>query len=545
MLSRRQWAILISLLLGTILVLSGCSSRTGGGQEAAGDQNTSPRSGGTLYLGRVEDTETLDPQRTTAVSSTQVDQMIYDTLVVQDYDMSIKPGLAKEWKISDDGKTYTFKLREGVKFHSGKPLTSSDVKFTLDRWRNLKGSPTSYLIKAISSVETPDDQTVVIKLSEPFGLLLNSLAQPYAAILNEDFVKQHEQDYGSNVSAVDGTGPFKVVEWVRNDRLVLERNPDYTWGPEIFENRGPAYVDRIVWRVVPESATRLSEIEMGELHWTADVPGADVARLRNNPNVRLVEYEDFNTVFLGMRMNKPPLDDIRVRKAIHYAINKQEIVDGAFYGLASVAKMPIPQGMIGYPPNADSLAYVYDPEKASQLLEEAGWKMGPNGIRLKDGKPLRVELWYSPRPFTDLLVPMLQAQLKQVGIDVELKQLEWAAYLEALRAGQHQLMLMTIRYDTPYGILHFYFHSGQRPAPNRFEYVNANVDRWLDEAKSATDANRQAELWARVQEQVMKDAFWVPLVHEKRVLVVNPKLRGLKPHPYMVLYKGLDLWISE
>lgn len=539
-------------LIAVTALLSACSG--GGSQDSkasapsgatAPAQQGQPIKGGTMTLARIEDTETFDPHRTTAVSSTQVDAMIYDTLLVQDYDMSIKPHLAEKWEISQDQKTYTFTLKQGVKFQSGKPFTAADVKFTVERWLNLKGSPTSYLIKPISKVEAKDDHTVIITLSEPFGLLLTNLTSAYASMLNSEFVTQHASDYGTRPEAVDGTGPYKLTQWSRNDTLVMERNDSYNWGPGIVSNKGAAYLDKIVWKVIPEGATRMAEMETGNYQFTADVPAVDVSRLKSSQSVKLVEYSDFNTVFIGMRTNKPPLNDPKVRQAIQMAVNKKEVVEGGFYGLAIEAKTPTSPGIPGYPNSPDAIAYKYDPAKAGQLLDEAGWKVGASGIREKDGKPLKIELWYSKGSNIDVVIPMIQGQLKKVGIQIDLKLLEWAAYLEALRAGKHELMYMSIRYTTADGVLYFYFHSGQRPAPNRFEYVNKVVDDLLDKARATSEPAAQSKAWEDVQAQVMKDAFWLPVVHEKRVTAVSPKLQGLRIHPANVLYKGLDLWLSK
>lgn len=546
---KRPW---FSLFLTGSLALSMLLTACGGGAEPAKSATGSdtsaagqPVKGGTLTIARIEDTETFDPHKTTAVSSTQVNSMVYDTLVVQDFDMSVKPLLAEKWEIAPDGKTYTFTIKQGVKFQSGKALTAADVKFTLDRWLTLKGSPTRYLLGPVDTVTAPDDHTVVVTMKQPFGLLLANLTSPYASILNSEFVPKHEADYGTKPEAVDGTGPYKLTQWSRNDSLTMERNPDYNWGPTIYANKGPAYLDKIVWKVIPEGATRMAELETGNVQFTADIPAIDVKRLKASEAVKIVEYSDFNVVFIGMRTNKAPLDDVKVRQAIQYAVNKQEIVDGGFYGLALPAKLPTAPGIPGYPSGADQLTYNFDPAKAGQLLDAAGWKMGANGVREKDGKPLKLEFWYSKGSNIDVVIPMIQAQLKKVGIDTDLKLVEWAAYLEALRAGKHQLMYMSLRYTTTDGVLYFYFHSSQRPAPNRFEYVNKTVDDLLDKARSSSDVNEQVKNWTDAQAQVMKDAFWLPLVHEKRVTGVSPKLQGLKIHPANVLYKGVDLWLGK
>ena len=213
-----------------------------------------PGSGNTFVFARQEETETLDPERTTAISSAEVSYLLYDTLTSLDYDNTVKPGLAEKWEISPDGKTYTFTLRRGVKFHSGRPMTSADVKFTLDRWRALKGSPTAFNVSPVERVDAPNPTTVVLHLKEPLSILLVNLSSYSASILNQDFVTRAGDDYGTAAGKVDGTGPFVLKEWVRNDRLIVTRNASYNWGPPIYKNRGPSRIDTVVFRVMTEDA---------------------------------------------------------------------------------------------------------------------------------------------------------------------------------------------------------------------------------------------------------------------------------------------------
>jgi len=214
---------------------------------------------------------------TTHLWASRTLQLIHDTLVVLDYDGTIKPGLAESWEVSPDGLIYRFHLRRGVRFHSGKPLTAADVKYSLERWKTTPKSPTAYNIDQVTAVEAPDEYTVVLRLSQPFVLLLDNLTSGWASILNREAVERLGPNYG--VSGAEGTGPFKFVEWTRNQRLVLERNPDYNWGAAIFSNRGPAYVDRVEFRIIPEEGTRVAEFEAGNIDILSDVPGVEVSRL--------------------------------------------------------------------------------------------------------------------------------------------------------------------------------------------------------------------------------------------------------------------------
>ena len=499
-----------------------------------------PQPGKTLVFARVQETETLDPHRTTALSSAEVDYLLYDTLTSLDYDNTVKPGLAEKWEISPDGKTYTFTLRRGVRFHSGKALTASDVKYTFERWKTIRGSPTAFNITPVETIDTPNPTTVVLHLKEPLSTLLVNLSGYSASILNEEFTSRLGEDYGTSVGKVDGTGPYSLKEWIRNDRLVVVKNPNYKWGPPIYKNQGPGPFDTVIYRTIVEDAPRVATVEVGEAHFTPTVPALQVARLVKEGRVKVIRYSDLNTQFMGFKIGRKHLEDAKVRQAISYGINKTEIINGVFYGLAEEAYGPLAPGTPGFWKDVTKTGYHYNPSKAKRLLEEAGWKQVREGAtREKDGQPLAINFLYSPGPENEALVSLAQAHLAGVGVDMRPQRLEWTAFLAALRAGQHDMFLINVRYVTA-DVLYFYFHSKQRPAPNRFDWVNPETDRLLELSRSSVNEGERLDAYQKLQKIVVENAIWVPLVHEKRVVIASPKLEIPKMHAY-VLYKMLDL----
>lgn len=495
--------------------------------------------GDTLTIARIEETETMDPQNTTTISSIEIYNLVYDTLVVLDDDMAPTAGLAT-WTTSDDGLEYTFTLEDGASFHSGDPLTADDVKFTLERWLADDTSPTRYTVNSISSVDVVDENTVVLRLDEPYVLLLSSLAAPYASILNETFVEDVGDRYGTSVDTTDGSGPFRLTEWVRQDRMVLERFDDYVWGPAAFENQGPAHLERVVWRLIPEDSTRIAELEAGNVQFTANIPELEVEILEMSPDVDVIRYEDPNTTFIGFKMGKPPLDDVRVRRAINHGLDREELVIGAFGGLANPAHNPVSMALPFASAAATEAGYRYDPEAADALLTEAGWvDADGDGVREKDGEDLEILFMYSPFTFTDNLIPLVQEQLAEIGVQVTPRQLEWTAYLEALRAGEHEMMLMSVRYSNEDGIMFFYFNSEQRPAPNRFDFVDAEVDEWLNVGRTSLDTAERAEAYENIQLRAIETAVFAPVAHEQRAVAASSSL-SVSVHPFYVLYKLLD-----
>jgi len=419
------------------------------------------------------------------------------------------------------------------------------VAYTLERWLANEASPTRYTVSSISEVDVVDDRTIVLRLDEPYVLLLSSLAAPYASILNESFVEAQGDAYGTSPETTDGSGPFELTEWVRQDRMVLERHDAYTWGPDSFDNQGPAHFARVVWRLIPEDSTRIAELEAGNVQFTANVPELEVEMLEMSDSVQIIRYEDPNTTFIGFKTGKAPLDDVRVRRAINYALDREELVFGAFGGLARPAYNPVSPLLPFASEEATEQGYRYDPERADELLTDAGWvDSDGDGVREKDGEDLDILWMYSPFTFTDNLVPLVQEQLAEVGIRVTPRQLEWTAYLAALRAGEHEMMLMSVRYNNEDGIMYFYFNSEQRPAPNRFDYVDLEVDEWLDVGRTSLDDDERAEAYANIQERVIDAAVFAPIAHELRAVAASPDL-AVDVHPYYVLYKLLDTRLEE
>jgi peptide/nickel transport system substrate-binding protein len=524
-----RWVVSVSVALAALAVLSVPALVLG-----------APGAGPAFTFARPQESETLDPERTTAVSSAEVDYLLYDTLTSLDYDNTVKPGLAEKWTISPDGRTYTFTLRPGVRFASGKPLTAADVKFTLDRWRTLKGSPTAFNISPIESVDAPNPATVVVHLKDPLSVLLVNLAGYSASILNADAVTKAGDDYGTGAGKADGTGPFVLREWVRNDRLVVTRNPNYSWGPPIYKNRGPAHLGTVVFKVIAEDAPRLAAVEVGDAQFDSTVPGQEVPRLTREGRLQVIRYEDLNTAFIGFKLGHKPLDDIKVRRAINYGVNRQEIIQGAYYGLATEAFGPLAPGTPGWWSGVKDIAYHYNPSTAKRMLDEDGWTQPrPGAVRVKNGQALSLLFLWTPGAGFDSVVPLVQAELAGIGVNVRPQQMEWTAFLAALRAGQHDMFLINVRY-TNADVLYFYFKSTQRPAPNRFDWADAETDRLLDTSRSSTNEAERLAAYHKLQQIIVSNAVWIPLVHEKRVVVASKRLLVPKMHAN-VLYKMLDV----
>jgi len=499
--------------------------------------------GGTLVVAFNADPETLDPHITTALLASRVLALIHDNLINRDYDGSFKPALAEKWDISSDGKVYTFTLKKGVKFHSGKDFSSADVKYTFQRWLNTEKSPTSFAIKPIDKIEAPDPQTVRFTLKEPYNIFLDQLAGAWAVMLNQATVDKAGNDYG--ITVADGTGPYKFVSWTRNQKIVLARNDAYTWGSSMFQNQGPAYVDGVEIRIIPEDNTRLAEFQAGNVHLVQDVPQGDVERLNTTPGVSIVKYDQLQTSYLGFNTRKPPFDDPRVRQAVNLAINRDEIVTGANFGLGAPARTMLTPSTPFYWTGSDQAAPTFDSAKAGSLLDQAGWSPGAGGIREKDGQQLILPLWIINPGTSVLQAQILEQQLAKIGVKVDTKQYEQTAWFAAARSGEQVGFIIGIFFENPDGTLYFYFYSKQQPAPNRFSYAAPEVDKWLEDSRVNPDQNAVRQDYENVQKKIIEDAVTAPLVHELGTLGKVDAVQGVKVHASRWLYRMTDLWLKK
>jgi peptide/nickel transport system substrate-binding protein len=500
-----------------------------------------PAPGGTLVLVMEADPEILDPHKSTALLASRVVQFMHDALVSKGFDGTIQPGLADGWEISEDGLTYTFTLKTGVSFHSGKEFSSADVKYTFERWLADEASPSAHNFSAISGIEAPDPTTVIFTLSRPNNLLLDQFSIGWAAILNQESVEAAGDQYG--VSVVDGTGPFAFVSWQRNQSLVLKRHEAYTWGAPVFSNQGPAWLDGIEIRIIPEAATRIAEFQAGNVHLVANVPSADVERLTNADGVSIVTYDQLQTIYLGMNQAVAPTSDLAVRQAIIHAINTDEIVFGAYFGLGTPAVTMVHPATPGYWDGAAELAPAFDPERARTILDDAGWTGNGDGVREKDGVRLELPLWVLNTTEATLTAQILEQQLAEVGIQLVTEQFEESAWFEATRSGEQTAFTARVFYETA-DVLYFLFHSAQMPAPNRFAYSVPEVDAWLDDSRANPDPAVVQEAYRSIQERVLADAVAAPLLHALGVIGVADRVQGVAVHPSTWLYRGLDLSLT-
>ncbi|MEW8956151.1 glutathione ABC transporter substrate-binding protein [Clostridium sp.] len=493
---KRLLKIIAAIVIGASMTFSLTACGTG---SIAGDD--------TLVVAHGADAKTLDPHGTNDQPSSRVSKQIYDRLVEQTEEMEIVPGLAKEWKQLDN-LTWEFKLREGVKFHNGETLKASDVVFSLNRMKNAKS--VSSIISSVDTITATDDSTVIIKTKEPFAPLLAHLSHTAASILNEKAVEEAGENYGQHPV---GTGAYKFASWDAGSQINLEKNEDY------FGEKGK--MPKIVFRNVKEGTNRTIGLETGEIDIAYDIEPVDTKSVREHKQLQLIEEESLSYTHITMNNKKEPFNDPRVRKAINYAVDKDALIDAILYGSGVKANAPIGKNVFGYTDKA--VNYDYDLEKAKELLKEAGLENG-----------FKTSIWTNDNPVRVQIAQIIQANLKDVGIDAEIISLEWGTFLERTARGEHDMSIggwTTVTGDADYALYPLYHSSQHGGAGNRDFYSNKEVDKLLEDAKKSIDPVERKDLYEKAIIAIMDDVPELVLYYGKQNVGARKEVEGFKLHP--------------
>jgi peptide/nickel transport system substrate-binding protein len=505
-----------------------------------------PAASNTIVIQRTNDAQTYDIHKILHRGAAEGLFMLADTLVsVEDDLKTMHPLLAKSWTVSPDGKTYDFVLRDDVTFCDGKPMTAADVEATFARWMSPEThSSTVSNIGPVKSVKAIGKYEVQFDLAQPFSELLLQLAAPYAGIIDMDAVKKLGDGFG--VRGFNGTGPFCWESWRPGDELVLKRHADYHWGPEFYDNKGPALAERIVWKVVPEENTGVAAILSGASDITNVFPWSGIADARANKNIGIVQPRAFGWMgFIGMRIARPMMQDVRIRRALIMAVDQDALVSAFYYGEADPAHFIAAPNTPGYDKSIEPELLHYDPAAANKLLDEAGWIKKPDGFRYKDGKKLAPVLVGQDNTVWRERLEAVQGMMRDVGVDLQLQL--WEPTVSYGKIGQDDIEMWSLfaSYSSMTDIISKYFpatqhYSSFKAVPEQAEELTS----LLAKARSALSEEDRFKALSQAQHLLVSDALWIPLVHERELIVYNKtKVTGVKPHSLYSggLYKGLDL----
>lgn len=518
------WALMLMLTLAVVLAAcSGDSDSDTAESDDATDDKASESTGNVLVFGRGGDSVSLDPAAVTDGESIKVTQNIFDTLLkFNENDTTVEAGLAKEWNVSDDGLTYTFILQDGVKFHDGTDFNAEAVVKNFERW-SAGAKDTFYYYNSmfraedkdlITSIVAQDESTVVITLSRPQAPFLKNIAMAAFGIASPTAFEASGDTFGDNPV---GTGPFKFVEWKRNDSITVEKNEEY-W------QEGLPKLDKIIFRSIPDNSARLNDLMTGAIDLADGINPSDGASVSSNAELQLIERPSLNVGYLGLTATRAPFDNKLVRQAVNYAIDKQAIVDAFFEGYATVAKNPMPPSVGGY--NDEIEGYTYDPEKAKALLAEAGY----------DGK--EIELWAMPvpRPYMpdgQKIAEAIQKNLADVGMPSKIVTFEWATYLDKTKDGEADAFLLGWTGDNgdADNFLYALLDEDNIGSNNSSYYANDQVHELLIAAQSEPNEEKRNELYKQAQVIINEDAPWVNIAHSTPLLAAKKGVSGYVPHP--------------
>ena len=511
-----------------------------------GETSQALAQGQALTVLRQIDADRYDPHRTTSRSAGEVVYMMADTLVSLDWDMvTIKPGLANSWAVSPDGLVYTFNLRDDVKFCDGRAMTADDVVYSLKRWLDpaIK-SPVASRAGNVKEIRAKGNVTVEYELNTPYSELLFQLTQFFAVVIDKDASEKLGQDFG--VKGFNATGPWCWVSWEPRNQLVLQRNPHYRWGPPIYQNRGPAQIERVVWRVVPEDATRIAALQSGQGHISQYVPYWAIDQIKANPQMQLARADAYFWLwFIGFKVDKDVVADPRVRRAMNMGVNQEAIAKAVFFGHAKPARTYIDPKTPDYDKSLESRLIPFDPEGARKLLDEAGWKAGSDGFREKDGKKL-APVFYAISNSWSKLAEAVQGDLRKIGVDLKVQLWDATVAWGKLGTQEFDAFGMSFPYVSALDAMNLYFRSTSTPTPNRMNWKNQETDKWLDDGRAALTGEVRAAAMSRLQQQLYDAAVWIPIVHEEMFVSATKRLSGVRAHGIYGcgLYKGLDLKLN-
>lgn len=490
-----------------------------------------PVPGGRLVWAYLQRPQSLDPNIWSGGSDTVIMRQIFDPLVWSPKPGDYIPGLASAWTVSPDGRTYTFDLRRDVTFHDGTPFTAEAVKATFERIANPENK--SLLVGAIGpfeAAEVLDPYKVAIRLKRPWAPFLANLSAVALSPTPPEAIRRLGPQFAQNPV---GTGPFMVDRWLGND-LYLKKNPAYAWAPAMMNHAGPAHLDEIVVREVPEASTRVNALRTGEVNFTHFPVLSQVESLeRAGFQVVRVPQPGFSWSF-PMNVQRAPTDDVRVRQAVIHALNRDQIVRSVLFNQFKVAHAPLTAVTFGYDPSVQSM-YPYSLQKAGELLDAAGWRLPPGAkVRERNGEKLKVEIIMFDTATNKAVSELAQAMLVQAGFEAPLAVTNYPAFASRVTAGDYNLSQMRWSALDPDQVIPTMFSSGQINGGGQFNRTRIALpalDAKIAEAGATADGETRKRLYAEIQQMAMKEAWIAPVYDDTWFWLSQAKVQGLKMDP--------------
>jgi peptide/nickel transport system substrate-binding protein len=508
-------------VLGTLLLVVGALAGTGLAQP----------SGGELTFAVNQEADMLDLQVGSSRYDLVVAAQIYDTLLFLTEEGEYLPWLAEEVTVNDDATEYTIRLRPGVTFHDGTPLDAEALAFNFDRIVD----PATQSAKAIGEMgpydrtEVVDELTVVVHFSDSYPGFLAAISDWRSGGPHSPTAIQADPT-GYRFAPV-GTGPFRFVEWVQGSRIVLERNPDYAWPRPGTSHEGPPLLDRVVFRTIAEDGSRVVSLRNREVDGILRLPPQELAGIENDPNYTVLRATlPGSGVILVVNAGKPPTDDLAFRQALLHVVSPDQISRVGYFGA-----WPPHRGSVLSESNPNFVdiddMFPFDPERAAQLLDEGGWELGADGVRVKDGH--RAELVYIgfPSPETTRTLELIQSLVQPLGIRIQILELESGAIQRARQAGEHHIAHLTFIYTDSH-FLRTLFHSENIGSGWNFIHLpDPELDALLEAVQVEPDLDRRAELAEQIQRYMLEQGYVLPTVYQHTITVYGDHVQNPETYP--------------
>ena len=519
-----------SLFLLLSVFVTACASEP---EETSSAETDESSGGGDLVIAKSSDAVSLDPAGVNDVPSYDVQTNIFERLVRQNEDMELTPVLATDWEAIDE-VTWEFTLREGVTFHDGSEFNADVVKANVERVLDPEvASPAANYLAMIEEVEIVDDYTVRFITEYPFSALPSHFAHNVAGMVSKE---QIEEDYaameeGNEPGSVInehpiGTSYFKFEEWNPGEYVKLVKNEDY-WD-------GEAKLDSVTFKVVSEDLTRIAELETGDSHITNPLSPSDMEQVEAAEGIHVTRQDSVALDYIGFNVQKEPFDDVRVRQAISMAIDKEQIIEGIYNNVGQIANGPLAPAVQGYDESITGLEY--DVDKARELLAEAGYEDG-----------FSTTIWTNDSRERIDLATNVQAQLAEIGVEIDVEVLEWGAYLDLVDNGEQEMYVLgwsnsTATADT--GIYPLFHSENFGNAGNMSFFADDHIDELIEEARKEMDEEKRHEIYVEIQEKLVDHAPIIYTLHQEYLLGVSDKVQDLVQLPTKVLYLK-DTYIEE
>ncbi|SHI57933.1 peptide/nickel transport system substrate-binding protein [Malonomonas rubra DSM 5091] len=526
----KRFCLLRYVLLFAVLLLAGCNNNEQASLPGV-EESLTPEYGDTFIEASIGDASVLLPVLASDSASSSINSMLYNGLVRYNKDLVIEGELAESWEISPDNLSIVFKLRKNVKWHDGEPFTSADVKFNYELYVDPK-TPTAYAesFRQVTRVEAPDPYTFIAYYDKPYAPALISWGMP---IHPKHLLEGQDVTKSPLARNPVGTGPYTLVEWQAGEKIVLESNPDY------FE--GQPYIKRVVYRIIPDQATQFLELQTGSLDFMGLSP-LQYDRQTDTPAFRRLynkyRYLAFGYTYLGYNLRRPLFQDKRVRQALSFAINKQEIIDGVLLGYGVAATGPYKPDTWVY--NPDVPRYDYNPDKARALLAEAGWEDSDgDGILDKDGQKFSFAIVTNQgNDLRSKTGEIIQRRFKEIGVDVKLRIIEWATFLkEFINPGNFDATILGWT-GGPEPDSYNVWHSS-KTGPQQLNFIgfkNAEVDLALEKGRRVFDLQQRKAFYDKFQEVLAEEQPYTFLYISEALPAVSKRFRGVEAAPAGIRY---------